>query len=62
MQEARFKGMSDTILGRIDEMGKRVEELERSITELMDTTGGGGAAAAGGSSAEGATATAAPRR
>ncbi len=57
--------MSDTILGRIDEMGKRVEELERSITELMDTTGGsggGGAAAAAAGSAEGATATAAQRR
>lgn len=63
LQEQRFKGMSDTIIGRIDDMGRRVEELEKSINELMVTTqaaatttegqpGGGatgGADAAGGS-------------
>ena len=51
LQEARFKGMSDTIIGRIDEMGKRVEDLERSITELMDSTGAAEGQNAGSSAA-----------
>ncbi len=29
--------MSDTIIGRIDEMGSRIEELEKSINELMES-------------------------
>lgn len=31
--------MSDTIVGRIDEMGGRIEELEKSIADLMAQTG-----------------------
>lgn len=27
--------MSDTILGRIDEMGNRIDDLEKSIGDLM---------------------------
>jgi heat shock factor-binding protein 1 len=34
MQE-RFKGMSENIVGRIDEMGNRIEDLENSIAELV---------------------------
>ena len=28
--------MSSSIIGRIDEMGNRIDDLERSITELME--------------------------
>lgn len=31
--------MSDTIVGRIDEMGTRIEDLEKSITDLMQQAG-----------------------
>uniref|UniRef100_A0A183BQE4 Heat shock factor-binding protein 1 n=1 Tax=Globodera pallida TaxID=36090 RepID=A0A183BQE4_GLOPA len=31
----RFQAMSDQIIYRIDEMTKRVDSLEKSITELM---------------------------
>ena len=31
----RFKGMSENIVGRIDEMGTRIEDLEKSIEELV---------------------------
>ena len=36
---ARFQTMSDAIIGRIDDMGNRIDELERSISELMTQTG-----------------------
>lgn len=39
--------MSDTIISRIDDMGGRIEELEKSINDLMvnaSTTGATGAA------------------
>ena len=31
--------MGDSILGRMDEMGQRMDELEQSIAELMDQAG-----------------------
>jgi len=32
---ARFQQLSDKIIGRIDEMGNRIDDLERSIAVLM---------------------------
>merc|ERR1719410_3060198 len=32
---SRFQGMSDSIIGRLDEMGDRLNDLERSIEDLM---------------------------
>jgi len=37
--QGRFATMSDTIIGRIDEMGNRIDELENSIGELMAQAG-----------------------
>ena len=34
-QQSRFQGMSDTIITRIDSMGKRIDDLEQSIANLM---------------------------
>ena len=31
--------MSDSIIGRIDEMGSRIDDLEMSIAELMQEAG-----------------------
>ena len=31
--------MSDSIIGRIDEMGVRLDELERNVGELMHQSG-----------------------
>ena len=36
--------MSEAIIGRIDEMGTRIDDLERSIADLMTSTGGAPAA------------------
>ena len=33
--QQRFQSMSDTIIGRIDEMGKRIDDLESSISDLV---------------------------
>lgn len=33
-QNTRFKTMSETILTRIDDMGERIAELEKTIAEL----------------------------
>ncbi len=33
--QSRFQSMSDTIIGRIDEMGSRIDELEKSIADLV---------------------------
>lgn len=33
--QSRFQGMSDNIINRIDEMGKRIDELEGSISDLV---------------------------
>ncbi len=48
--QARFQAMSDAIITKIDEMGGRIDELERNISELMTGMGAaqGGAAAGGG--------------
>jgi len=31
--------LSDTIVGRIDDMGSKIDELEKSINDLMDQAG-----------------------
>ena len=35
----RFNQMSTSIIGRIDEMGNRIDDLEKSIGELMAQAG-----------------------
>ena len=37
--QGRFSTMSDAIIGRIDEMGARIDELESSIGDLMAQAG-----------------------
>eukprot|EP00568_Trieres_chinensis_P010065 CAMPEP_0183304354 /NCGR_PEP_ID=MMETSP0160_2-20130417/9468_1 /TAXON_ID=2839 ORGANISM="Odontella Sinensis, Strain Grunow 1884" /NCGR_SAMPLE_ID=MMETSP0160_2 /ASSEMBLY_ACC=CAM_ASM_000250 /LENGTH=153 /DNA_ID=CAMNT_0025467389 /DNA_START=31 /DNA_END=492 /DNA_ORIENTATION=- len=37
--QARFSQMGDSILGRIDKMGDRIDDLERSVNDLMDQAG-----------------------
>ncbi|KAF0982953.1 hypothetical protein FDP41_010932 [Naegleria fowleri] len=37
--QKRFQDMSDTIIKRIDEMGTRIDDLEKSIGELMQQAG-----------------------
>ena len=37
--QSRFSQMSETIISRIDEMGGRIDELESSISDLMDQAG-----------------------
>lgn len=34
--QQRFQSMSDNIVGRIDEMGKRIDDLEASIADLVN--------------------------
>ena len=34
LQQARFQAMSDAIITKIDEMGGRIDELERNISDL----------------------------
>ncbi|KAI9910026.1 hypothetical protein PsorP6_011203 [Peronosclerospora sorghi] len=34
--QARFTHLSDAIIGRIDEMGARIDELEKSIGDLIE--------------------------
>ena len=46
LQQARFQAMSDAIITKIDEMGERIDELEKNISELMVTSGGSGGGAA----------------
>ena len=48
--------MSDQIIGKIDDMGSRIDDLERSIADLMaqagvENPGGEDAGAAGGGQA-----------
>ena len=38
-QQSRFGQMSEAIIGRIDEMGNRIDDLEKSIGELMQQAG-----------------------
>jgi heat shock factor-binding protein 1 len=33
--QQRFQTMSDQIIGRIDEMGNRIDDLEKSIADLV---------------------------
>lgn len=35
----KFQSMSDNVVGRIDEMGSRLDELETDIAELMAQAG-----------------------
>ena len=37
--QARFQDMSEQILSRINDMGARIDDLEKSISELMASTG-----------------------
>lgn len=37
--QTRFTDMSDGLVERIDELGARIDELEHSITRLIDQTG-----------------------
>jgi len=37
--QTRFQTMSDGIVGRIDDMGHRIDDLERSINTLMTEAG-----------------------
>jgi len=37
--QGRFQSMSTAIIGRIDEMGTRIDGLEKSIAELMTQAG-----------------------
>ncbi len=45
--------MSDTIIGKIDEMGGRIDDLEKSLSELMTQAGGGAGGGAAGAPAQG---------
>ena len=33
--QQRFQTMSDNIISRIDEMGDRIDELEKSVADVM---------------------------
>merc|ERR1712165_582883 len=37
--QSKFENMGNTILGRIDDMGSRIDTLEKSIGDLMDQSG-----------------------
>ncbi|EED90281.1 predicted protein [Thalassiosira pseudonana CCMP1335] len=37
--QTRFSRLSDTILGRIDDMGSKIDDLEKNISELMEQAG-----------------------
>mmetsp|Transcript_7562 Transcript_7562/g.13632 ORF Transcript_7562/g.13632 Transcript_7562/m.13632 type:complete len:92 (+) Transcript_7562:215-490(+) len=37
--QTRFNRLSDTIVGRIDDMGSKIDELEKSINDMMDQAG-----------------------
>ena len=39
LQQTRFQQMSDSIIGRIDEMGSRIDDLEKSIGDLIQQAG-----------------------
>jgi len=38
-QQSKFENMGNTIIGRIDDVGTRIETLEKSIADLMDNPG-----------------------
>ena len=35
----RFDTMSKTVVSKLDDMGKRIDELEKSISELINESG-----------------------
>lgn len=35
----RFEEMSTNIIGRVDEMGKRIDDIEKSINDIMNDLG-----------------------
>ena len=37
--QTRFQTMSEAIIGRIDELGSRIDDLEKSISDLMEEVG-----------------------
>ena len=37
--QSRFQTMSDGIIGKIDDMGSRIDELEKSIGDIMQQAG-----------------------
>ena len=39
MQTDRFTSMSSNILGRIDELGTRIDQLEKQIEDMMTQSG-----------------------
>lgn len=39
IQQTRFNRLSDSIVGRIDDMGAKIDELEKSLNDLMDQAG-----------------------
>ena len=43
--QGRFQTMSDSIINRIDDMGARIDDLEKSISELIQEAGVEGEAA-----------------
>lgn len=44
--QSKFSDMSKEIVGKIDKMGDRIDELEKQINDLMDQAGEGGDRAA----------------
>ena len=38
-QQTRFNRLSDNILDRVDTMGSKIDQLEKSINELIDEAG-----------------------
>ena len=39
--QKRFQDMSESIVGKIDDMGKRIDDLEKSISDLVNEAGAG---------------------
>ena len=39
VQQKKFRAVGNNIMGRMDEMGRKVDELERSVGDLMDQAG-----------------------
>eukprot|EP00594_Rhizosolenia_setigera_P001745 CAMPEP_0178949058 /NCGR_PEP_ID=MMETSP0789-20121207/5819_1 /TAXON_ID=3005 /ORGANISM="Rhizosolenia setigera, Strain CCMP 1694" /LENGTH=131 /DNA_ID=CAMNT_0020629497 /DNA_START=54 /DNA_END=449 /DNA_ORIENTATION=- len=37
--QSKFNTMGESIIGRIDEMGSRIDDLEKNISDLMDQAG-----------------------
>jgi len=38
-QQTRFNRLSDSIIERVDTMGNKIDQLEKSINELIDEAG-----------------------